>query len=476
MATARTARRMSPIRTACKASAAAPVRLQPASLLSKVPPVSSLALNGRREETDEVILQQVTKLQNSLMQQIESTKQQIQRQTAHGAKQVNGHLNPQAVAALSLHGAPVARPVAGTVPALPRSAAAPPARPVAPGAGSLTLPPKPERVERVERVEVLSRSVKLTLPVKEEMEGSQGAQNGRGVRAGAAAARIQRAWKKRKSSRPEVRPEEALPPPVKRLAPQHWAASRIQRAWKISRWRRVFIVDCKRDLGWLGSLDWLQRHNMLYGTELAETEDLEWWYHQQSGAPLDYEVDPWGCRKLREHLNRMWFGGEEPPPEPPARPAPGRARGAPGAEAREPGRVQRGRARGAHASAGPSAEPGGAGGGAAAGGDGDLAAGGGPPASECLGSHPTPLRLAYADPHAPAGAQCRGTGACPGERGAAKHHGLPGASAGASAGPHGVLRAAVATRQPAKLSAARGSEPGRCGSGAGLRGRPGARL
>lgn len=313
MATARTARRMSPIRTACKASAAAPVRLQPASLLSKVPLVSSLALNGRREETDEVILQQVTKLQNSLMQQIESTKQQIQRQTAHGAKQVNGHLNPQAVAALSLHGAPVARPVAGTVPALPRSAAAPPARPVAPGAGSLTLPPKPE-----------------------EMEGSQGAQNGRGVRAGAAAARIQRAWKKRKSSRPEVRPEEALPPPVKRLAPQHWAASRIQRAWKISRWRRVFIVDCKRDLGWLGSLDWLQRHNMLYGTELAETEDLEWWYHQQSGAPLDYEVDPWGCRKLREHLNRMWFGGEEPPPEPPARPAPGPAGPAPRAAATNP--------------------------------------------------------------------------------------------------------------------------------------------
>ena len=92
------------------------------------------------------------------------------------------HASPsQAVAALSLHGAPVARPVAGTVPALPRSAAAPPARPVAPGAGSLTLPPKPERVERVERVEVLSRSVKLTLPVKEEMEGSQGAQNGVGA-------------------------------------------------------------------------------------------------------------------------------------------------------------------------------------------------------------------------------------------------------------------------------------------------------
>ena len=21
-------------------------------------------------------------------------------------------------------------------------------------------------------------------------------------------------------------------------------------------------------------------------------------------APLDYEVDPWGCKKLREHLNR----------------------------------------------------------------------------------------------------------------------------------------------------------------------------
>ena len=26
--------------------------------------------------------------------------------------------------------------------------------------------------------------------------------------------------------------------------------------------------------GWLGSLDWLQRHNMLYGTELAETEEI----------------------------------------------------------------------------------------------------------------------------------------------------------------------------------------------------------
>ncbi len=24
-------------------------------------------------------------------------------------------------------------------------------------------------------------------------------------------------------------------------------------------------------------------------------------------APLDYEVDPWGCRKLREHLNRTAF-------------------------------------------------------------------------------------------------------------------------------------------------------------------------
>ena len=64
---------------------------------------------------------------------------------------------------------------------------------------------------------------------------------------------------------------------------------------------QVFTADCKRDLGsgaqvcswtsclwlsyvgvvrdrvfsgWLGSLDWLQRHNMLYGTELAETEEI----------------------------------------------------------------------------------------------------------------------------------------------------------------------------------------------------------
>eukprot|EP00913_Durusdinium_trenchii_P001705 g1577.t1 len=184
---------------------------------------------------------------------------------------------------------------------------------------------------------------------------------GRGVRAGAAAARIQRAWKKRKSSRPEVRPEEALPPPVKRLAPQHWAASRIQRAWKISRWRRVFIVDCKRDLGWLGSLDWLQRHNMLYGTELAETEETASTASTACGSALwRNRARPWTMRSRlawetqtvldvdqrlyrlpvdfmsRLFLARMWFGGEEPPPEPPARPAPGPAGPAPRAAATNP--------------------------------------------------------------------------------------------------------------------------------------------
>ena len=50
-------------------------------------------------------------------------------------------------------------------------------------------------------------------------------------------------------------------------------------------------------------------------------------------APLDYEVDPWGCRKLREHLNRrlrrdarvisvrMWFGEAEGKAEEKERPA-----------------------------------------------------------------------------------------------------------------------------------------------------------
>lgn len=88
----------------------------------------------------------------------------------------------------------------------------------------------------------------------------------------------------------------------------HHAACRIQRAWRMSRWRRSFINFSRREVGWLGTLDWLQRHNLLYGTELADADDIKWWLQQREGAPLDKEVDPWGCKKLHEHLQRVWYG------------------------------------------------------------------------------------------------------------------------------------------------------------------------
>mmetsp|Transcript_122713 Transcript_122713/g.194375 ORF Transcript_122713/g.194375 Transcript_122713/m.194375 type:complete len:614 (+) Transcript_122713:84-1925(+) len=93
-----------------------------------------------------------------------------------------------------------------------------------------------------------------------------------------------------------------------RFVPFHHAACRIQRAWRMSRWRRNFISFSRCEVGWLGTLDWLQRHNLLYGTELADAEDVNWWMQQREGAPLDREVDPWGCKKLHEHLQRVWYG------------------------------------------------------------------------------------------------------------------------------------------------------------------------
>lgn len=88
----------------------------------------------------------------------------------------------------------------------------------------------------------------------------------------------------------------------------HHAACRIQRAWKVSRWRRKFFHFSERDIGWVGSLDWLQHHNLLYGTELADPEDVRWWMQQRTTAPLDREVDPWGCTQMVKHLNKMWYG------------------------------------------------------------------------------------------------------------------------------------------------------------------------
>lgn len=92
------------------------------------------------------------------------------------------------------------------------------------------------------------------------------------------------------------------------FAPIQYAAARIQRAWKVNKWRRTFVDFSVREIDWLGSLEWLQRRNMLYGTELADEEDVRWWRMQREGAPLDREVDPWGSVKLRGHLHRIYYG------------------------------------------------------------------------------------------------------------------------------------------------------------------------
>jgi len=144
-----------------------------------------------------------------------------------------------------------------------------------------------------------------------------------------AARRIQKFWRKRRASkkpfggvarggsvgvRPSRRGSGAAGTVASqagwkyRFRPVHFAASRIQRAWKLQRWRRMFTEFSENQLGWVGSLAWLQQHNLLYGTELADTEDVRWWLQQRSSAPLDREVDPWGSDRLLEHLNRMWYG------------------------------------------------------------------------------------------------------------------------------------------------------------------------
>mmetsp|Transcript_57718 Transcript_57718/g.129441 ORF Transcript_57718/g.129441 Transcript_57718/m.129441 type:complete len:806 (+) Transcript_57718:45-2462(+) len=96
--------------------------------------------------------------------------------------------------------------------------------------------------------------------------------------------------------------------PQRSFVAKHYAASRIQRAWKIHHWRRLFLDFSASSAGWVGTLEWLQRHCLLYGTELADPEDTRFWSQQRAGAPLDREVDPWGCSKLRDHLNKMWYG------------------------------------------------------------------------------------------------------------------------------------------------------------------------
>ncbi|KAF4676544.1 molybdenum cofactor biosynthesis protein [Perkinsus olseni] len=62
-------------------------------------------------------------------------------------------------------------------------------------------------------------------------------------------------------------------------------------------------IDC---VGFLASLNWLRKHNMLYGIELADPSDTKHWNAAHRTAPKDSEIDPWGHQRLREHLDRIW--------------------------------------------------------------------------------------------------------------------------------------------------------------------------
>lgn len=112
-----------------------------------------------------------------------------------------------------------------------------------------------------------------------------------------AVVRVQRWWRRR-LRRPRIR--------TKRERCGHYAAYRIQRVWRLYKWRKLFVHFSEYNVGWLGTIDWLKRHNFLYGTELAEPCDSAYWAQRKSEAPLDREVDPWGCGKMQEHMARMW--------------------------------------------------------------------------------------------------------------------------------------------------------------------------
>jgi len=122
--------------------------------------------------------------------------------------------------------------------------------------------------------------------------------------------RIQRFWRRQLSKRRLGNGfSNGQASKKRKFAPVHIAASRIQRNWRLRQWRRKFVDYSQNECGWVGSLEWLQHHNLLYGTELADAEDVKWWLQQRATAPLDSEVDPWGSERLLEHLNRMWYGG-----------------------------------------------------------------------------------------------------------------------------------------------------------------------
>ena len=112
----------------------------------------------------------------------------------------------------------------------------------------------------------------------------------------AAALILQRQWRRRQRRHKSVKGMEKLSG-----AFLHHAATRIQRVWRLVSWRRAFVAFSEQ-VGWVGSMEWLQQRKKVFGTELAEKEDEEDWFLEKSVAPPDIEIDPWGNRELKRHL------------------------------------------------------------------------------------------------------------------------------------------------------------------------------
>jgi len=86
----------------------------------------------------------------------------------------------------------------------------------------------------------------------------------------------------------------------------HLMATRIQQLWRLHYWRKHFVNFGERRLNYVGRLSWLQERQRLYGTETAEPEDTHAWNDAIANSLPDLEVDPWGHKHLRNHLNMIW--------------------------------------------------------------------------------------------------------------------------------------------------------------------------
>jgi len=235
-------------------------------------------------------------VRNSLLQDIQSVQRQMLRAKTEAQRiaRLSGRAVPQGISTATVaSGSPVRSP-------RPSSRAA------------VTSPLLPQPATSVEHTTVVSRQIMSSSGSRTLVRHPTGDR---------AAKTIQRFWRcrhleRRKRQQGSIMVARERAPRSgnntrrrsRPFAPVHYAAARIQRSWKVSKWRRTFVEFSVGEVDWLGSLEWLQRRNMLYGTELADDEDVRWWRMQREGAPLDREVDPWGSVKLRGHLHRIWYG------------------------------------------------------------------------------------------------------------------------------------------------------------------------